>query len=501
MMRLTHTCFVILLIGGCAEVVDRNGDDGGVGGSAGFPCTEQGIRAAIAQGEGPHKFDCAAATTVTTEAEIVIDQDVILDGDDVLTVSGNDTHRVFKVDTDVTAELRNLVVTGGGAVPEGSGIYNLGTLTLTDSTVSANAALSRGGGVANHIAATLAVTNCDISGNSSGDSGGGIYNDRGAIATLEGTAVSSNDASYGGGIGNEGNLVVDRGVISGNDAKNQGGGIRNVGTGTSTLIDSVVSGNTAFFGGGGIHNDNGATLVLTTSRVSDNDSDANGGGILSEGILTVTGSTIAGNSSEAGNAGGLMNFGSAILTDSTISGNRALLLGGGITAFADGTVNITNCTISSNFAQDRGGGIFNSATSTLNLAHSTVSGNTAIVEASAVGNNATATAANTIVQGECSGARAIVSWGFNIESPGSTCGFTDVTDLPNTPAEDLLLGPLRDNGGPTKTHALLDDSDAINHVPKNQCNDVEGDPLSTDQRGEPRGLECDVGAFELQFEQ
>jgi len=59
-----------------------------------FPCTEEGIRDAIAVGGGPHPFDCDGPTTVVTEAEIVIDSDVILDGEGNLTVDGNDDHRV-----------------------------------------------------------------------------------------------------------------------------------------------------------------------------------------------------------------------------------------------------------------------------------------------------------------------------------------------------------------------------------------------------------------------
>ena len=51
-----------------------------------FPCTEQGIRDAIAEGGGPHRFDCDGTDPVVTQAEIKIDNDVILDGEGKLTV-------------------------------------------------------------------------------------------------------------------------------------------------------------------------------------------------------------------------------------------------------------------------------------------------------------------------------------------------------------------------------------------------------------------------------
>ena len=75
---------------GCSETAGTGGTagDGGSGGSGGsggmtgqeFACTEQGIRDAIAEGGGPHFFACDGPTSVVTSAEIVIDNDVILDG-------------------------------------------------------------------------------------------------------------------------------------------------------------------------------------------------------------------------------------------------------------------------------------------------------------------------------------------------------------------------------------------------------------------------------------
>jgi hypothetical protein len=88
------------------------------------------------------------------------------------------------------------------------------------------------------------------------------------------------------------------------------------------------------------------------------------------------------------------------------------------------------------------------------------------------------------------------SLGYNIETSGDTCGFDQATDQGFVSAEDLKLGPLQDNGGPTMTHALLPGSVAIDVIPDAMCE------VDTDQRGEPRpetgGTMCDVGAFELE---
>ena len=67
---------------------------------------------------------------------------------------------------------------------------------------------------------------------------------------------------------------------------------------------------------------------------------------------------------------------------------------------------------------------------------------------------------------------------------------------------DPLLGPLlADNGGPTKTHALLPGSPAINAGNLNAKSGIDGVPVF-DQRGEPFDRvvngRIDIGAFEFQ---
>ena len=229
-----------------------------------FPCTEQGIRDAIAEGGGPHFFDCVGPTTVATEAQIVIDNDVILDGEGELTVDGQGDHRVFRVENGVETELRGVTVTGGfaeGDFPDnsGGGIYisNTGTLTLTDSTVSDNTA-QVGGGITNN--GTLTLTNSTVSGNTA--------------------------QVYGGGISNNGTLTLTNGTVSGNNAGRDGGGIYISNTGTLTLTNGTVSGNTVGRDGGGIYNS--GTLTLTNGTVSGNTAIDEGYGIYNEGTVTLT---------------------------------------------------------------------------------------------------------------------------------------------------------------------------------------------------------------------
>ncbi len=143
----------------------------------------------------------------------------------------------------------------------GGGIYNSGTVILTNVTLSGNTA-STGAGIYNDATATL--TNVTLDGNIAGGSGGGIYNYSGATTTLTNVTLSGNSASGGGGILNNGTLRLTNVTLSGNSASN-GGGIYNYDFGSAaTLINVTLSANSATTLGGGIYNNFGTTALTNT---------------------------------------------------------------------------------------------------------------------------------------------------------------------------------------------------------------------------------------------
>jgi CSLREA domain-containing protein len=204
----------------------------------------------------------------------------------------------------------------------------------------------------------------------------------------------------------------------------------------------------------------GETLELKELTVADGRAGFDGGGIVNAGTLTVTDSTISGNSAGIGAGGGILNFGTLTVTNSTFSGNDGDS-GGGI--YNRGILTATNSTFSGNSASTLGGGIENF--------------------------DGTATLRNTIVANSPSGgncAGTITDGGGNLSWPDTSCPGIN---------EDPLLDPagLQDNGGPTKTIALDPESPAIDAALAANC-------PATDQRGvgRPQGEGCDIGAFELQ---
>jgi hypothetical protein len=242
-----------------------------------FPCTEQGFADAIEAGGGPHGFSCTGPRLIRTDAEIVIDKDVILDGRD-LTIDAGGTHRAFRVTADATAELWRVRITRGHwkeFTLGGGGVYNEGTLGIRNCEISECQALQE----------------CGIASCSDG-AGGGILN--AGTMTVVNTTVFDNRATGGG--------------LSGSGA-GRGGGISN--EGTLTLVQSTIDQNSGILWGGGLHNGRGptlrgATMSVINSTVTNNVSfDAGatrgaGGGIANEGDLTVISTTVAFNTAPSG---------------------------------------------------------------------------------------------------------------------------------------------------------------------------------------------------------
>jgi hypothetical protein len=215
-----------------------------------------------------------------------------------------------------------------------------------------------------------------------------------------------------------------------------------------------------------------AVIVINNDVILDGEGDLTVDGNLAHGVFSVRPETITAElrgvtvTRGGRGAGGIRNSGTLTLTNSTVSGNTAS-------------------------GETSGGGINNSGT--LEVTNSTVSGNTALF-GSGISNSGTLEVTNSLISGDCSG--GIISGGYNIESPGNTCGFEQEGDQVDVTEGELNLEELADNGGPTMTHALGAGSVAIDHIPAVDCE------VDEDQRGELRpetgGTMCDVGAFEVQ---
>lgn len=173
----------------------------------------------------------------------------------------------------------------------GGGVHNLGTLNVTNVTLSGNSASYAGGGI--YSTGTLSVTNSIFSGNSAaGGFGGGIAIFNGTSAVTN-SAFSGNSGVYGGGISNW--------------------------NGTSAVLNSAFSGNSGTYGGGLY---NAATLNVINCTFSGNSTSGHGGGMYElGGTATVTNSTFSGNAAGAGGTGGIFSNGSITLKNTIVANN------------------------------------------------------------------------------------------------------------------------------------------------------------------------------------
>jgi CSLREA domain-containing protein len=299
-----------------------------------------------------------------------------------------------------------------------------------------------------------------------------------ALTMTGGNGVGAKFSGDGGAIYNEGILTVTNSAVSGNSAGLgfDGGGIRNDG-GPLTLINSTVSGNSAGFNGGGIRNS--GVLRMFNSTVSSNSAGLDGGGIHSFGQLTVTNSTVSGNSAK-GNGGGITAHVTLTLTNSTVTGNLADSdgdrrgVGGGIAGSGFPTLTLNNTIVAGNFRST--GTTSNDIDGTVNFATNNL-----------VGDAATSGGITDGVNGNIVGING--------------AGTRDINTILNT--------TLANNGGPTKTHALVLGSPALNAgsnaLLPTDTQDLDGDgdtaeTLPVDQRGpgfaRVDNTTVDIGAFE-----
>ncbi len=162
--------------------------------------------------------------------------------------------------------------------------------------------------------------------------------------------------------------------------------------GVLTLTNSTVSGNTVSGctvpSGGSIYN-NGGKLALINSMVSVNTASSGSGGIVNDGgTLILTNSIVSNNAGSGSFGGGIENSGGTLmLTNSTISGNTNS--GGGGIANFNGDVMLIKSTVSNNTASSGsgGGGIENVRLGMLTLTNSIVSGNMAAGDGGGIAND------------------------------------------------------------------------------------------------------------------
>lgn len=443
------------------------------------------------------------ALLVQSGANVTVDN-VVISGNETAFEQGGGI-RVFGAST---LHLENVVLEnnrGLASWPGGAIGVTGSVLTMRGGAIRNNTSEQGFGGGVYGVSATIDIEGTTISGNR-GASGGGIamWNGLNSLTLVDVTIRDNESLEVGGGIIaganlttpiNRSTVVMDNVVVHNNSTGVQGGGIQFTRNVAATLNRVTITGNTVTrtstgfpVMGGGIMIGATSQILIDHSTIADNvlaqanaSQSRNGGGGISmiaedqNTFLTLRNSTVSGNRMEGTNEGGGIRVGQGELEiiNSTISGNSATRGGGILTAEP---IAFRNVTIIGNTATTIGGGLMVDDDDGITLSNVLLS------------NNTTGTGSPTPSNCLVTSGGWMTSAGYNLSDDATCTAFDQSTDKPNTTAG--ISPTLADNGGPTRTHALLAGSAAINAGNPAIC-------TATDQRGVARQGVCDIGAFEF----
>ena len=368
-------------------------------------------------------------------------------------------------------------------------VQHLGSATISGITVlgvrvpeaPAGSDRQHGGGVLNQ--GTLVIRDCVISDNETAGNGGGIYsgNFYDTSLTVERCVIRDNlstatditfSHSGGGGIYAIGEMTVRDSLIYNNACHQSGGGI---------FLDLLN-----FESRGSVSN----TTVMQNSALI-------GGGIDSFGNMKVESSSVLLNRAirdSSGQGGGISaNFGARLtIVNSLVYGNLAASNGGGIRQ-GTATTALYNTTVSNNSIDNgNGGGIYKSfeaGTGSFSLNNSLLSGNKD-------------RSSNGELSPDCSG--PIHSSGFNLIADTTGCTFdSSAGDSINVDAA-LNVTVAGTGAELAVTVGFFEDSPAIDAGNVSGCLDDQGALISADINAVARPADgdgdgsavCDIGAFE-----
>ena len=440
------------------------------------------LRDAIMASVSGDTINFSVTGTITLQGPLVIDSNLSISGPGagLLTVDGNSLGRIFTASGSTVVSISGLTLThglvddtttadslvGGAILVSPNSHLTLDQMVIEYNTVDCAdpCSVGNGGAIASIAGSSLTITDSTISSNSATLAGGGIYFYSGTAAgddlSLTNVTLMSNnvtDASVGNGgaifIANAHQATLTNLTVSINKAARAGGGLLATG-GPVSITDSTFYSNeargTGSMSGGGAINVRGSTsLWLANSTINSNSTASEGGGVRVGSVVAVIyNSTFVSNSAAGTSGGGGIFEDTADLTliNNTMSGNMASSAHGGGLYLNGGTVSLRNMIVANSGGSD-----------CRNLGATWVANVSNLIES------------NDVLQ---------------------PCAAPAFSSDPN-------LGPLADNGGPTKTMRLPWGSPAIDHGDNSSCANA-GTVDNKDQRGVPRpqGTHCDIGAYE-----
>jgi hypothetical protein len=422
------------------------------------------LRAALTSAQNGDIVTFNTGMTVALTQVLDVNKNVTIDGDlnndnvaDV-TLDGQYRTQIINVTAGTTATLDGLVITRGmtagnggnggddALVSKGGGIYNAGTLTLRNVTVTANAASGGGGG------GGVTPQYAGGGGGGGGAITGGTGGKGGDTLNATGSNGSAGQGGAGGGFFNMGGR--------GGSSTGGAGGSAYPGYSTGSAGGTATSGGLSIGGGGGgdgyndiggagggavggIYNDTGATLRIIGNSVISNNVGAGGGG---------GGGGAGGGYTHTGGAGGvgvgaIWNKGSILITAANFAALAGNVGGSGVGGTSAGTAGVSPASVANVYGD---GGTINTnyvpdetpPTATVVVANTSLnSGGTSLVTVTFSEAVTGFTAADLTVQngtvGTFTSGDGGITWTGTLTAASNIADTTNVITLNNTGVADL----------------------------------------------------------------
>ncbi|WP_434607543.1 Ig-like domain-containing protein [Pseudomonas sp. R1-7] len=422
------------------------------------------LRAALLSAQNGDIVTFNNTMTVALTQVLVVDKNITIDGDlnndnvaDV-TLDGQYRTQIMQVTSGTTATLDGLVITRGmvagnggnggddALVSQGGGIYNAGTLTLRNVTVTANAASGGGGGGG-------------VTPQYAGGGGGGGGAITGGTGGKGGDTLNSTGSNGTPGQGGAGGGFFNIGGRGGSTTGGAGGAAY-PGYSTGSAGGTASSGGLSIGGGGGgdgyneiggagggavggIYNDTGATLrIIGNSTISNNVGAGGGGG----------GGGAGGSYLHAGGAGGvgvgaIWNKGSILITAANFAALAGNVGGSGVGGTSAGSAGVSPASVANVYGD---GGTINTnyvpdetpPTATVVVANTNLnSGGTSTVTITFSEAVTGLTAADLTVQngsvGTLTSGDGGITWTGTLTAASNIADTTNIITLNNTGVADL----------------------------------------------------------------
>ena len=368
----------------------------------------------------------------------------------LLVVQSNVT---LTLDGDVVVTGRKQTVTAKRAlflVESGGTLYVKGNAVVRNNLV--NDADGPGGAIVNKGTVSL-EGNAKITGNVTNKTGGGGIFNQGKLL-VKGGVISSNvagnynttevDILNGGGVLNQGEMYMTGGSITQNSTKTTGGGVHGGAYSRLIMSGGTISSNTARYRGGG-YAGKGTRLELSGGKITGNTAAESGGVHMlcdttdakSTSVFTMTGGEISANKATgdseigiAGSAGGVFINRGTVMTmkGGTVTSNTCKNTGGGIYVGLNASMELYRNAIVTKNVAEKGGGILIRESGVLWVEEATVKENQA--------NNGSGVYQNGTMelQGEVRFSRE-----DEVYLPAGR--YVTVLNMPDTVGEQMVLAP------------------------------------------------------------